>query len=83
MSLRDTAIVAYAETKVMKKSDRDVWVLMGEILSTLNQVGDQIENLQQSGVQRTIPHEDKQAVLSNAFVLSVKSAAKHGLALEG
>ena len=27
MSLRDNAIVAYAETKVMKKSDRDVWVL--------------------------------------------------------
>src|ERR1044072_7812970 len=35
MSLRDNAIVAYAETKVMKKSDRDVWVLMGEILESL------------------------------------------------
>src|SRR5689334_25126071 len=35
MSLRDSAIVAYAETKVMKKSDRDVWVLMGEILEAL------------------------------------------------
>src|SRR5215204_6175922 len=35
MSLRDSAIVAYAETKVMKKSDRDVWVLMGEILEQL------------------------------------------------
>jgi len=35
MSLRDHAIVAYAETKVMKKSDRDVWVLAGEILETL------------------------------------------------
>ena len=32
MSLRDNAIVAYAETKVMKKRDRDAWVLMGEIL---------------------------------------------------
>ena len=32
MSLRDNAIVAYAETKVMKKSDRDVWALAGEIL---------------------------------------------------
>ena len=29
MSLRDSVIVAYAETKVMKKSDRDVWVLAG------------------------------------------------------
>ena len=35
MSLRDNAIVAYAETKVMKKSDRDVWVLAGEILESL------------------------------------------------
>src|SRR5260370_20566240 len=35
MSLRDNAIVAYAETKVMKKSDRDVWVLGGEILESL------------------------------------------------
>src|SRR5918994_4999095 len=35
MALRDNAIVAYAETKVMKKSDRDVLVLMGEILESL------------------------------------------------
>src|SRR5262249_16857937 len=35
MGLRDNAIVAYAETKVMKKSDRDVWTLMGEILESL------------------------------------------------
>ena len=35
MALRDHAIVAYAETKVMEKSDRDVWVLAGEILESL------------------------------------------------
>ena len=35
MGLRDNAIVAYAETKVMEKSDRDVWVLSGEILEEL------------------------------------------------
>src|SRR3954463_7006502 len=35
MALRDNAIVGYAETKVMKKSDRDVWGLMGEILESL------------------------------------------------
>jgi acetyl-CoA acetyltransferase len=35
MALRDNAIVGYAETKVMKKSDRDVWVLAGEILESL------------------------------------------------
>ena len=32
MALRDHAIVAYAETKVMEKSDRDVFVLAGEML---------------------------------------------------
>jgi hypothetical protein len=63
--------------------ERNLQGLMGEVLRTLNQVGYQIENLQQSGVQRTLPHEDQQTVLSNAFVLSVKSAAKHGIALEG
>ena len=35
MALRDNAIVAYAETKVMEKSDRDVWILSGEILEEL------------------------------------------------
>src|SRR5258708_38920276 len=35
MSLRDNAIVAYAETKVMEKSDRDVFVLAGEMLEAL------------------------------------------------
>jgi hypothetical protein len=35
MGLRDSAIVAYAETKVMEKSDRNVWVLSGEILEEL------------------------------------------------
>ena len=29
MSLRHNAIVAYAETNVMKKSDRDAWVVFG------------------------------------------------------
>src|SRR5262249_62039656 len=35
MGLRDNAIVAYAETKVIDKSDRNVWVLAGEILEEL------------------------------------------------
>ena len=35
MALRDHAIVAYAETKVMEKSDRDVFVLIGEMLESL------------------------------------------------
>ncbi|MBI4292156.1 MAG: thiolase family protein [Betaproteobacteria bacterium] len=35
MSLRDTAIVALAETKIMEKSDRDVWELDAEVLESL------------------------------------------------
>lgn len=35
MSLRDAAIVAFAETKIMEKSDRDVWELDAEILQAL------------------------------------------------
>src|SRR5260370_6384889 len=35
MALRDNAIVAYAETKVMEKSDRAVFVLAGEMLKAL------------------------------------------------
>jgi acetyl-CoA acetyltransferase len=40
MALRDAAIVGYAETKVVEKSDRDVWELGAEILeSLLNRTG--------------------------------------------
>ncbi|MCX7314665.1 MAG: thiolase family protein [Alphaproteobacteria bacterium] len=57
MSLRDSAIVAYAETKVMKKSDRDVWVLAGEILeSLLDKTGfskSEIDGLVMSGLTGT------------------------------
>ena len=35
MGLRDAAIVAYAETKVMEESDRDIFELDGDILETL------------------------------------------------
>src|SRR5262245_39722404 len=35
MALRDTAIIGYAETKIVEKSDRDVWELGAEILETL------------------------------------------------
>jgi acetyl-CoA acetyltransferase len=35
MALRDTAIVGYAETKIVEKSDRDIWELGAEILETL------------------------------------------------
>src|SRR4029450_12549283 len=43
MALRDNAIVAYAETKVMEKSDRDVFVLAGEMLEAL---------LDQTGIEK-------------------------------
>ncbi len=35
MALRDNAIVGYAETKIVEKSERDVWELGAEILETL------------------------------------------------
>jgi acetyl-CoA acetyltransferase len=35
MALRDTAIVGFAETKIVEKADRDIWELGGEILDTL------------------------------------------------
>jgi len=57
MSLRDSAIVAYAETKVMEKSDRDVWVLAGEILESLLDTSgvakDEIDGLVMAGLTGT------------------------------
>src|SRR5215813_10208697 len=57
MSLRDNAIVGYAETKVMEKSDRDVFVLSGEILeSLLDKTGiekSEIDGLVQVGMTGT------------------------------
>jgi acetyl-CoA acetyltransferase len=35
MPLHDCAIVGYAETKIVEKSDRDVWELSGEVLASL------------------------------------------------
>jgi acetyl-CoA acetyltransferase len=35
MTIRNTAIVSYAETKIVDKSDRDVWELGAEILESL------------------------------------------------
>jgi acetyl-CoA acetyltransferase len=35
MALRDAAVVGYAETKIVEKSDRDVWEIGAEILATL------------------------------------------------
>ena len=35
MALRDAAIVGYAETKIVEKSDRDVWEIGAEVLATL------------------------------------------------
>ena len=35
MSLRDTAIIGFAETKIVEKSDRDIWEMGAEILDNL------------------------------------------------
>ena len=38
MGLRDTAIVGYAETKIVEKSERDVWDIGAEILHGLQEI---------------------------------------------
>ena len=57
MGLRDAAIVAYAETKVMEESDRDIFELDGDILETLlDKTGvekAEIDGLVMSGLTRT------------------------------
>jgi acetyl-CoA acetyltransferase len=57
MSLRDSAIVAYAETKVVEKSERDIFELDAEILEALlDKAGiekAQIDGLVVSGLTRT------------------------------
>src|SRR5262249_46056421 len=57
MALRDNAIVGYAETKVMEKSDRDVFVLAGEMLeAVLARNGaekDEVEGLVMAGLPGT------------------------------
>ena len=64
MALRDNAIVAYAETKVMEKSDRDVWVLIGEILeSLLDKTGFDKKEIDGSGDGRPDRHRCRQHVL--------------------
>ena len=35
MALHDVAVVGYAETKIVEKSDRDIWELQAEILESL------------------------------------------------
>src|SRR5688500_18656684 len=59
--------------------ENDFQMQMGEILSAIHRVGNQIEGLQRSDLQGVRPQYEKQTVLSDAFVLSVKSAAKSGL----
>ena len=35
MAMRDTAIVAYAETRIVQRSDGDIWELGAEVLEAL------------------------------------------------
>ena len=37
MALHDVAVIGYAETKIVEKSDRDIWELGGDILESLLQ----------------------------------------------
>jgi hypothetical protein len=79
--------VRHILTEALLKLDRadvevDIQTQMGEILSAIHRVGNQIEHLQKSGVQHRGSPSEKQVGLSNAFLLSVKSAAKPGITLE-
>lgn len=62
--------------------EHELQTQMADILMAVHRVSDQIERLQRAGVPRTGLHDENQAVLSDAFVLSVKSAAKPGITLE-
>src|SRR5476649_334992 len=35
MAMHDAAVIAYAETKIVENSDRDIWELQAEILGSL------------------------------------------------
>lgn len=54
-----------------------------ELLVAMNRVGDHLVRLAQVDGQFTRRPERQSASLSDAFVLSAKSAARPGLALEG
>ncbi len=56
---------------------------MADILMVMTRLSEQIEHLHRGGGVRTEPQDEKQAMLSDAFVLSVKSVAKPGLSLQG
>ncbi len=62
--------------------EHELQTQIAEILTVMHQVGDQLERLQRTGIPRTEPHDQKEAALSDAFILSVKSAAKSGITLE-
>jgi hypothetical protein len=56
---------------------------MEQILTAVQQITDQLEQVQWGGIQPADRHELPQGSLSDAFVLSVKSAARSGLTFEG
>ncbi len=53
-----------------------------QILMLMHQITDQLHHLQESGSKLSELPRGPQAALSEAFVLSVKSAAKPGITLE-
>ncbi len=74
-------------TEVLLKYDQvgvenELQAQMAEILTAMHRVGDQLEHLQRTDIPHTESPEEKQAMLSDAFVLSIKSAAKPGVTLE-
>ena len=56
---------------------------LDEVVAALNKVNEQLGRLQQMGLQPARQPEQQLAVLSDAFLLSVKSAVKPGIQFEG
>lgn len=73
------ALLKYAQGD---ESD-DLQIQLAEILTAMQRVGEQVERIQKLSIPSTGPREERQAILSDAFKLSVKTAAKPGVTLEG
>jgi hypothetical protein len=64
MALRDAAVVGYAETKIVEKSDRDVWEIgrrSGALFSRCREVKNQFSTVGKFGVTLAVVLHCKRA----------------------
>jgi hypothetical protein len=69
----------------LDRSDEDGWEdsQIDEVMVVLNQVREQLEHIHQSGLRPNRPSPGKTAALSEAFLGSVRQAARPGMQLKG